>query len=129
LNTTSGLLFNIRFQHRYTDRHLVGPEPAVSRLLLVGLVRAGRNQLVFHLSRRRGGCRPGGDHGGIGGHRCPPYGPADIRSGGEGNRYGHPYDEVLQRVGDVSAAVLRTDELGTIDLAGLFLFQSFHSLS
>ncbi len=39
-----------------------------------------------------------------------------IVSAGEGNRYGHPHDEVLERVTDVGAAVLRTDELGTIEL-------------
>ena len=39
-----------------------------------------------------------------------------IVSAGEGNRYGHPHEEVLQRASDVGAAVSRTDELGTIEL-------------
>ena len=39
-----------------------------------------------------------------------------IVSAGEGNRYGHPHKEMLRRVADVGAAVLRTDELGTIEL-------------
>jgi competence protein ComEC len=39
-----------------------------------------------------------------------------IVSAGEGNNYGHPHEEVLERVADVGAAVLRTDELGTIEL-------------
>jgi competence protein ComEC len=37
-----------------------------------------------------------------------------IISAGEGNSYGHPHEEVFQRAVDVGAAVLRTDELGTI---------------
>jgi competence protein ComEC len=39
-----------------------------------------------------------------------------IVSAGEDNKYGHPHEEVLERVADVGAAVLRTDELGTIEL-------------
>ncbi len=39
-----------------------------------------------------------------------------VISVGEENQYGHPHEEVLQRVHDVGAAVLRTDELGTIEL-------------
>jgi competence protein ComEC len=39
-----------------------------------------------------------------------------IISAGEGNSYGHPHEEVLQRAGSVGAAVLRTDELGTIEV-------------
>lgn len=39
-----------------------------------------------------------------------------IVSAGEANNYGHPYEEVLDRAADVGAAVLRTDELGTIEL-------------
>jgi competence protein ComEC len=35
---------------------------------------------------------------------------------GEGNNYGHPRQEVLERATDLGAAVLRTDELGTIEL-------------
>jgi len=35
---------------------------------------------------------------------------------GEGNNYGHPHEEVLERAADVGAAVLRTDELGTIEV-------------
>lgn len=37
-------------------------------------------------------------------------------SAGEGNRYGHPSLELLRRAEDVGAAVLRTDELGTIEV-------------
>jgi len=39
-----------------------------------------------------------------------------IVSAGEGNNYGHPHEEVLERFADVGAAVLRTDELGTIEV-------------
>jgi competence protein ComEC len=39
-----------------------------------------------------------------------------IVSAGEGNNYGHPHEEVLERAADVGAAVLRTDELGTIEV-------------
>lgn len=39
-----------------------------------------------------------------------------VISAGEGNRYGHPHEEVLQRAAEVGAVVLRTDELGTIEL-------------
>ncbi|MGB3715934.1 MAG: ComEC/Rec2 family competence protein, partial [Candidatus Promineifilaceae bacterium] len=39
-----------------------------------------------------------------------------IVSAGEGNNYGHPHDEVLERASDVGAAVMRTDELGTIEV-------------
>ena len=39
-----------------------------------------------------------------------------VISAGEGNRYGHPHEEVFQRAGSVGAAVLRTDELGTIEV-------------
>ncbi|MGB3717018.1 MAG: hypothetical protein WA996_21570 [Candidatus Promineifilaceae bacterium] len=39
-----------------------------------------------------------------------------IVSSREGNSYGHPYDEVLERASDVGPAVLRTDELGTIEV-------------
>ena len=38
-----------------------------------------------------------------------------IISGG-GERYGHPHEEVLQRIAETGAAVWRTDELGTIEL-------------
>ncbi len=40
-----------------------------------------------------------------------------VVSAGEENRYGHPHEEVLQRVDDVGATVLRTDELGTIEVS------------
>lgn len=39
-----------------------------------------------------------------------------IVSAGEGNRYGHPHPEMLQRAQDIGAVVLRTDELGPIYL-------------
>jgi competence protein ComEC len=39
-----------------------------------------------------------------------------VVSAGEGNRFGHPHEEVLQRAADVGAAVLRTDALGTIEV-------------
>ncbi|GAH44942.1 unnamed protein product, partial [marine sediment metagenome] len=39
-----------------------------------------------------------------------------VISAGEGNNYGHPHEEVLERAADVGAAVLRTDELGTIEV-------------
>lgn len=39
-----------------------------------------------------------------------------IVSAGEGNNYGHPHPKVLERAADVGAAVLRTDELGTIEV-------------
>ena len=34
----------------------------------------------------------------------------------EGNRYGHPDAEVLDRAADIGAAVLRTDKMGTIEV-------------
>ncbi len=39
-----------------------------------------------------------------------------VISAGEGNRFGHPHEEALERFDDVDAAVLRTDELGTIEV-------------
>jgi competence protein ComEC len=39
-----------------------------------------------------------------------------VVSAGEDNRFGHPHEEILQCAADVGAAVLRTDELGTIEL-------------
>ena len=39
-----------------------------------------------------------------------------VVSAGEGNRYGHPSPELLGRAVNVGAAVLRTDELGTIEV-------------
>ncbi|MGD8857481.1 MAG: MBL fold metallo-hydrolase, partial [Chloroflexota bacterium] len=39
-----------------------------------------------------------------------------VISAGAGNWYGHPDEEVLQRAESVGAAVLRTDELGTIEV-------------
>lgn len=39
-----------------------------------------------------------------------------VISVGEENRYGHPHPETLQRVTEVGAAVLRTDELGMIEV-------------
>jgi competence protein ComEC len=38
-----------------------------------------------------------------------------IISGG-GERYGHPHEEVLQRIAETGATIWRTDELGTIEL-------------
>lgn len=39
-----------------------------------------------------------------------------VVSAGEGNRFGHPHPEMLERAGSVGAAVLRTDELSTIEV-------------
>lgn len=39
-----------------------------------------------------------------------------VISSGAGNRAGHPHPEMLQRAAAVGAAVLRTDELGTIEV-------------
>ena len=39
-----------------------------------------------------------------------------VVSAGAGNWYGHPDEEVLARAGDLGAAVLRTDEFGTIEV-------------
>ncbi len=39
-----------------------------------------------------------------------------VVSTGEGNRYGHPSPELLDRAVNMGAAVLRTDELGTIEV-------------
>jgi competence protein ComEC len=39
-----------------------------------------------------------------------------IISVGEGNHYEHPHPEMLQRAQEIGAAVLRTDELGSIEL-------------
>jgi competence protein ComEC len=51
-----------------------------------------------------------------------------VVSAGAGNWYGHPDEEVLQRAGDVGAAVLRTDEFGTIELIsdGQGMWWEFH---
>ncbi len=38
-----------------------------------------------------------------------------IVSAGENNRYGHPHRELLERVDQIGAVLLRTDELGTIE--------------
>ncbi|HET6445925.1 MAG TPA: DNA internalization-related competence protein ComEC/Rec2 [candidate division Zixibacteria bacterium] len=39
-----------------------------------------------------------------------------IVSAGEGNRYGHPHPELLERASGIGATVLRTDKLGTIEV-------------
>lgn len=39
-----------------------------------------------------------------------------IVSAGENNRYGHPHRELLERVDEIGAVLLRTDELGTIEV-------------
>ena len=39
-----------------------------------------------------------------------------VISAGEGNQYGHPHDEMLERAEAVGAAVLRTDQQGTIEI-------------
>ncbi len=39
-----------------------------------------------------------------------------IISAGKDNLYGHPHEEVLQRAEEIGALVLRTDEVGTIEL-------------
>ena len=39
-----------------------------------------------------------------------------VISAEEGNNYGHPHEETLERVAKIGAAVLRTDELGTIEV-------------
>ncbi len=39
-----------------------------------------------------------------------------VISAGEGNRYGHPHDAMLKRGAAIGAAILRTDELGTIEV-------------
>jgi competence protein ComEC len=39
-----------------------------------------------------------------------------VISSGKDNQFGHPHPEMLQRAAEVGAAVLRTDELGTIEL-------------
>ena len=39
-----------------------------------------------------------------------------IISAGQDNRYGHPHQEVLERVAQIGAVLLRTDELGTIEV-------------
>lgn len=38
-----------------------------------------------------------------------------VISAGKDNKYGHPHPETLQRVGEIGAAILRTDELGPIE--------------
>jgi hypothetical protein len=45
---------------------------------------------------------------------CPGRHPDHQRPGG--NRFGHPHAEELQRAADADAAVLRIDELGTIEV-------------
>lgn len=39
-----------------------------------------------------------------------------VISAGEGNRFGHPHEEALQRFEEISVHTLRTDEIGTIEL-------------
>ncbi len=39
-----------------------------------------------------------------------------IVSAGVDNRFGHPHPEVLERAQAIGATVLRTDELGTIEV-------------
>lgn len=39
-----------------------------------------------------------------------------IVSAGKDNKFGHPHPDMLQRAEDIGAAVLRTDELGTIEV-------------
>lgn len=39
-----------------------------------------------------------------------------VISAGQGNRYGHPHTSVLERAAVMGTAVLRTDELGTIEV-------------
>ncbi|MCA9921280.1 MAG: hypothetical protein KC421_02850, partial [Anaerolineales bacterium] len=39
-----------------------------------------------------------------------------IVSAGEDNRFGHPHPEMLDRAAAIGASVLRTDQLGTIEL-------------
>jgi competence protein ComEC len=39
-----------------------------------------------------------------------------IVSAGKDNDFGHPHPEMLQRAQDIGAAILRTDELGTIEV-------------
>ena len=39
-----------------------------------------------------------------------------VVTAGSENWYGHPDQEVLERAGALGTAVLRTDELGTIEL-------------
>ena len=39
-----------------------------------------------------------------------------VISSGQDNRFGHPHPEMLQRAAEAGAAVLRTDELGTIEV-------------
>jgi competence protein ComEC len=39
-----------------------------------------------------------------------------VVSAGAGNWYGHPDDEVLERAGAIGAAILRTDELGSLEV-------------
>ena len=39
-----------------------------------------------------------------------------VISAGEDNRFGHPHEETLDRFADLGAAVLPTDELGTIEV-------------
>jgi len=40
-----------------------------------------------------------------------------VVSAGAENRYGHPHPEFLDRAADIGATVLRTDELGTIEVS------------
>jgi competence protein ComEC len=39
-----------------------------------------------------------------------------VISAGQDNQFGHPHPEMLQRVADTGAIILRTDELGTIEV-------------
>jgi competence protein ComEC len=39
-----------------------------------------------------------------------------VISAGQDNRFGHPHPEMLQRAAEVGAVILRTDQLGTIEV-------------
>jgi competence protein ComEC len=39
-----------------------------------------------------------------------------VISAGQDNQFGHPHPEMLQRAADIGAIILRTDELGTIEV-------------
>jgi beta-lactamase superfamily II metal-dependent hydrolase len=39
-----------------------------------------------------------------------------VISAGDGNRFGHPHEEVLERIEKMGTAVMRTDQQGTIEL-------------
>jgi hypothetical protein len=125
------LLFNIRHQCSHIGRYPSWGQPPHRRLTRFRLGGPDWRCPLHRAGRGRHGRRPGSQYGRFIHHSSPIHGPAyvpacpfltevapDIAviSSGVDNRYGHPHTAVLGRLSEVGAAVLRTDELGTIEV-------------